>query len=55
MNTHQINIKISESDLNKINKKAKRYGLSRSVMMKLFALNGEMSVETLETLKRPTI
>jgi len=40
---HQINIKISEKDLTFIDQKAKRYGISRSAMLKLFGLNAEMN------------
>jgi predicted DNA binding CopG/RHH family protein len=42
--THQINLKINESDLRRIDEKAKRYGLTRSSLIKLFALNGELSI-----------
>jgi hypothetical protein len=42
--THQINIKINEFDLKRIDEKAKRYGLTRSSLIKLFALNGELSI-----------
>ena len=42
--THQINIKICESDLRLIDEKARRYGLTRSSLIKLFALNGELSI-----------
>ena len=41
---HQINMKISEKDLNAIDKKAQKYGLSRSSMLKMFGLNAEISV-----------
>ena len=40
---HQINIKISEKDLTSIDQKAKRYGISRSAMLKMFGLNAEMN------------
>ena len=34
---HQINIKVNEEDLIYLDAKAKRYGLSRSAMIKYFA------------------
>jgi len=40
---YQINIKIEEDDLIKIDSKAKRYGLSRSAMLKLLGLNAEIN------------
>ena len=52
--THQINLKINESDLRRIDEKAKRYGLTRSSLIKLFALNGELSINIdRNSLKRP--
>lgn len=42
--THQINLKIKESDLRLIDEKARRYGLTRSALIKLFVLNGELSI-----------
>ena len=42
--TYQINLKINESDLRLIDEKAKRYGLTRSSLIKLFAINGELSI-----------
>ena len=42
--THQINLKINETDLRRIDEKAKRYGLTRSTLIKLFVLNGELSI-----------
>ena len=53
--THQVNIKVSEEDLRFIDAKAKRYGLSRSSMLKLFALNAELSIDITESLRRPKI
>ena len=53
--TQQVNIKVSEDDLKFIDAKAKRYGLSRSSMLKLFALNGELSVKFIENLRKPII
>ena len=35
---------INEFDLKRIDEKAKRYGLTRSSLIKLFALNGELSI-----------
>ena len=52
--THQINLKINESDLRRIDEKAKRYGLTRSSLIKLFALNGELSINIdKDNLQRP--
>jgi hypothetical protein len=53
--THQVNIKVSNDDLRFIDAKAKRYGLSRSSMLKLFALNAELTIDMAEQLKRPRI
>jgi predicted DNA binding CopG/RHH family protein len=53
--THQVNIKVSEEDLRFIDAKAKRYGLSRSSMLKLFALNAELSIDITESLRIPKI
>ena len=44
INKKQINLKINESDLRLIDEKAKRYGLTRSSLIKLFAINGELSI-----------
>ena len=38
---HQINIKVDSKDLALIDAKAARYGISRSAMIKLFAINGD--------------
>tara|TARA_B100001105_G_C21980791_1_gene268982 strand:+ start:122 stop:352 length:231 start_codon:yes stop_codon:yes gene_type:complete len=46
--TQQINVKVSESDLRLIDEKAKRYGLSRSSLLKIFALNGELAFYNLD-------
>lgn len=46
--TEQINIKINKKDLNFIDAKAERYGISRSSLLKIFALNGELSVANLD-------
>ena len=52
--THQINLKINESDLRRSDEKAKRYGLTRSSLIKLFALNGELSINIdKDNLQRP--
>jgi len=55
MSTHQINIKVSSDDLNFIDAKAKRYGLSRSAMIKLFALNAEMKVIVSGEMRQPKL
>ena len=44
----QINIKINKRDLKFIDAKAERYGISRSSLLKLMALNGELSVANLD-------
>ena len=46
--TEQINIKINKRDLKFIDPKAERYGISRSSLLKLMALNGELSVANLD-------
>jgi|TARA_R110002020_G_C16005629_1_gene750636 hypothetical protein len=46
--TEQINIKINKRDLKFIDAKAERYGISRSSLLKLMALNGELSVSNLD-------
>jgi len=51
----QINIKVDKDDLAFIDAKAKRYGLSRSSMIKLFALNAELSISMRDQLKKPVI
>lgn len=51
----QINIKIDGEDLKFIDSKAKRYGLSRSSMIKYMALNAELSVSMQEQLRKPRI
>ena len=52
---HQINIKVSDEDLAYLDAKAKRYGLSRSAMIKYFALNGEFTFRMEEQLRHPKI
>ena len=46
--TEQINLKINKRDLAYIDAKADRYGISRSSLLKLCALNGEISVASLD-------
>ena len=46
--TEQTNIKINKRDLKFIDAKAERYGISRSSLLKLMALNGELSVSNLD-------
>jgi len=46
--TEQINIKINKRDLKFIDAKAERYGISRSSLLKLMALNGELTVKNLD-------
>jgi predicted DNA binding CopG/RHH family protein len=55
MTSHQINIKVSSDDLKYIDAKAKRYGLSRSAMIKVFALNAEMKVIVSGELRQPRL
>ena len=50
---HQINIKVDEKDLALIDAKADRYGISRSAWMKLSSINGELSVNMQQQIKRP--
>jgi len=42
----QINIKVAKTDLKIIDDKAKRYGMTRSALIKYLALNTELSYET---------
>jgi len=51
--TQQINIKISEYDLNIIDEKAKKYGMSRSCLMKMFSINGELAVKYPKKIRMP--
>ncbi|MCS5551323.1 MAG: type II toxin-antitoxin system HicB family antitoxin [Gammaproteobacteria bacterium] len=53
--THQINIKVDEGDLKFIDSKAKRYGLSRSSMIKYMALNAEFNIDMQEQLRKPKV
>jgi hypothetical protein len=46
--TEQINMKINKRDLAFIDAKAERYGISRSSLLKLCALNGELTVANLD-------
>ena len=46
--TYQINIKINEADLRLIDEKARRYGISISALLKIFAINGELMVDKLD-------
>lgn len=50
-----INFKVDDEDLAFIDAKAKRYGLSRSAMIKYFALNGEFTTRMEEQLKHPKL
>ena len=50
---HQINIKVDERDLALIDAKADKLGISRSAMIKLFAINGDLTVAMQQQIKRP--
>ena len=50
---HQINIKLDEKDLALIDAKADRYGISRSAWIKLSSINGDLSVNMQQQIKRP--
>jgi len=50
---HQINIKVDQKDLALIDAKAERYGISRSAMIKLFSINGELTVQMAQSLQKP--
>jgi len=50
---HQINIKVDKQDLDFIDAKASKYGLSRSAMIKYFALNADFTVELAQQLRKP--
>ena len=49
---HQINIKVDERDLALIDAKADKLGISRSAMIKLFAINGDLTVDMQQQIKR---
>ena len=50
---HQINIKVDERDLALIDAKADKLGISRSAMIKLFAINGDLTVDMQQQINRP--
>ena len=50
---HQINIKVDERDLALIDAKADKLGISRSAMIKLFAIYGDLTVDMQQQIKRP--
>tara|TARA_R100000541_G_scaffold5611_1_gene13076 strand:- start:53 stop:229 length:177 start_codon:yes stop_codon:yes gene_type:complete len=50
-----INFKVDDDDANFLTAKAKRYRMSRSAMIKLLALNGEITVSMSEQLKIPKL
>ena len=52
---HQINNKVDSKDLALIDAKADKLGISRSAMLKLFAINGELTVQMAQSLKKPVI
>jgi len=52
---HQINIKVDDDDLAYLDAKAKRLDMSRSGMIKVLALNGEITVSMAEKLKHPKL
>jgi hypothetical protein len=52
---NQINIKVDADDLLYIDAKAKKYGLSRSAMIKYFALNAELTITMQEQLRKPKL
>lgn len=51
---HQINVKVDEKDLALIDAKADRYGISRSAWIKLSSINGDLSVNMQQELRKPT-
>ena len=50
-----VNFKVDDEDLAYLDAKAKRYGLSRSRMIKVLALNGEITVSMQEQLRVPKL
>ena len=52
---HQINIKVDDEDLATIDFKCKKYGMTRSAMIKLFTLNGELTINMQEQLRKPKL
>ena len=52
---HQINVKVNKTDLDFIDAKARRYGISRSSLLKVMALNAELvaTVDPTKSLRLP--
>ena len=50
---HQINIKVNSKDLALIDAKADKLGISRSAMIKIFAINGELTVQMAQQVQKP--
>jgi hypothetical protein len=50
---HQVNFKVDDTDLAYIDAKAKKYGLSRSAMIKFFALNADFTISMQDQLRKP--
>ena len=52
---HQINIRVSEDDLDHIDAKAQKYGMTRSSFVKYAALNVEFTIAIQEQIRKPQI
>ena len=52
---HQINIRVSEDDLDHIDAKAQKYGMTRSSFVKYAALNVEFTIAIQEQIRKPEI
>ena len=52
---HQINIRVSEDDLDHIDAKAQKYGMTRSTFVKYAALNVEFTIAIQEQIRKPQI
>jgi predicted DNA binding CopG/RHH family protein len=52
---HQINIRVSKDDLDHIDAKAQKYGMTRSSFVKYAALNVEFTIAIQEQIRKPEI
>jgi len=52
---HQINIRVSKDDLDYIDAKARKYGMTRSSLVKYFALNAEFTLSMQEQIRKPEL
>lgn len=52
---HQVNIRVSKDDLDYIDAKAQKYGMTRSTFVKYAALNVEFTIAIQEQIRKPKI